>query len=452
MKSVWRFLSSVKLAIVLIIIITLASILGTLIPQGRSPAEYAGRYGGMAPVFTGLGLTGLFRSGWYLVLLLFFAANTVVCTLSRFGPKWRRAFGPAQDADAKAVAALRTNVRFRLPLPLAAARDRVASGLGARHYRVTANARDGKVVLQARKRRLGWFGSDIVHVGLLVILAGGLTSGRVSHRAELALTDGQTADVPNAAFQVRLDKFETEYYPQGAVKDWKSTVTVLEGGVPVLTKIIEVNQPLTYRGISFFQQSYGFDWSAPRLVLELRNPGDPAFARTVSAGIGQRAAVEGPYATHVLVRRFVPDFVIGEGNQVQSRSEEPNNPAAQVEVWKGEERVFSGWVFAKFPDFGQGHGAAAAPKIAVILKDYKAVPYSVLEAAQDPGANLIWLGCILITAGLFLAFYWPPREIKVVLEDAQGKIDLAAGGHAAKSKEAFQSEFDDVFESIRRPE
>jgi cytochrome c biogenesis protein len=306
------------------------------------------------------------------------------------------------------------------------------------------------MALLARKRRLGWFGSDIVHVGLLVILAGGLISGRASHRAELALTDGQTADVPNAAFQVRLDKFETEYYPQGAVKDWKSTVTVLEGGVPVLTKVIEVNEPLTYSGISFFQQRYGFDWSSPRLVFELRKPGDPAFTRTVSAGIGQRAAVEGPDVTHVLVRRFVPDFVIGEGGQVQSRSEEPNNPAAQVEVWKGEERVFSGWVFAKFPDFGQGHGAAEAPKIAVILKDYKAAPYSVLEAAMDPGANLIWLGCLLVMAGLFLAFYWPPREIRVAVDGAPNKVEVTAAGHAVKGREAFSAEFDQIFEQIRR--
>ncbi len=450
MRPVLKFFSSVKLAIALIILITLASVLGTLIPQGRSEAEYAARYGGLAKPLITFRLTRLYQSGWYLTLLLLFSLNTVVCTLSRLGPKWRRAFGPARAAEPQALAAMKLKTRFRLDLPAAAAQERIAGVLRARGYRSSEVSAPAGMTLLARKRRLGWFGSDIVHVGLLVILAGGLTSGRASHRAELALTDGQTADVPNATFQVRLDKFETDYYPQGAVKDWKSTVTVLEGGLPVLTKVIEVNEPLTYRGISFFQQRYGFDWSSPRLVLELRKPGDPAFARTVPAGIGQRAAVEGPDATHVLVRRFVPDFVIGEGGQVQSRSEMPNNPAAQVEVWKGEERIFSGWVFAKFPDFGQGHGAAEAPKIAVILKDYKAAPYSVLEAAQDPGANLIWLGCLLVTAGLFLAFYWPPREIRVGIDGAPNKVEVSAGGHAAKAREAFTAEFDQIFEQVRR--
>jgi len=463
MKSVWKFFSSVKLAIVLIILLTLASILGTLIPQGRSPAEYAARYGSLASLMQGLRLTRLYQSPWYLALLLLFAANTIVCTISRFGPKWRRAFRTVPETDAKAVSSMRVNARLRMPVPLASARDKVAGALEARHYRLDGSVQGEKAVLLARKRRLGWFGSDIVHLGLLVILAGGFTSGLSGRRAELALSEGQTADVPQAAFQVRLDKFETEFYPGGAVKDWKSTVTVLDGGSAVLTRVVEVNEPLTYRGVSFYQQSYGWDWSAARLVVEIRKPGDAAFSRTVSLKVGDRVAVDDPDVTHVAVRSFVPDFVIGEGNRVQSRSDQPNNPAALVEAWKGEERVFSSWIFAKFPDFGQGHepGGMAemrgktkteAPKVAVVLKDYSAAPYSVLEAAKDPGANLIWLGCLLVSAGFFLAFYWPPREIRVVLEEVQGRVDLAAGGHAAKGREAFQTEFEAIFESVRRPE
>ena len=465
MRSVWKFLSSVKLAIVLIIILTVASIVGTLIPQGRSAAEYTARYGSLAGPLIALRLTRLYQSVWYLALLMLFAANTIVCTLTRLGPKWRRAFGPAPDMDAKSVSSLRSSCRFRLPLTLAAAKDNVVAGLRARRYHLMAAPPQGdKGALLARKRRLGWFGSDIVHLGLLVILAGGLTSGLGGRRSELALMSGQTAGVPGASFELRLDKFDTEYYPQGGVKDWKSTVTVLDGGAAIVTRVIEVNEPLTYRGVSFYQQSYGWNWDRARLVLELRKAGDQAALRTVSLQVGEPAGVEGPDVTRVAVRRFVPDFVIGEGNRIQSRSEEPNNPAALVEAWKGEERVFSGWVFAKFPDFGQGHGPGGmnaasgaeakpeGPAIAVILKDYTASPYSVLEAAKDPGVNLIWLGCALVLAGLFLAFYWPPREIRVVLEAAPGRVDVAAGGHAAKSREAFASEFDAIFGSIRRPE
>jgi len=450
MRSLWKFFSSVKLAIALIILITLASILGTLIPQGRSAAEYTSRYGSLAGLFGSLQLTRLYTSAWYLALLLFFALNITVCTLVRLGAKRRKAFGPVAPTDAQALMAMKVRSRVRLALPLAAGRDRVAGLLRSRRYRVEESRAGNAVVLLARKRRLGWFGSDVVHLGLLVILAGGLASGLGGRRADLALIEGQTADVPHAAFRVRLDKFETEFYPGGGVKDWKSTVTVLENGAPVLTRIVEVNHPLSYRGFSFYQTSYGWDWQSPRLELLMKKSGDPAFSRAVPLKVGENVQVDDADVSRVAVRQFVPDFVIGEGNKVQSRSQEPNNPAALVEAWKGEERVFSGWVFAKYPDFGQGHGAGRSA-VSFVLKNYAAAPFSVLEAAKDPGANFIWLGCLLVTAGLFLAFYWPPREIRVVLEEAQGKVELAAGGHAAKNREAFQSEFESVFESVRRP-
>ena len=89
--------------------------------------------------------------------------------------------------------------------------------------------------------------------------------------------------------------------------------------------------------------------------------------------------------------------------------------------------------------------------VAVILKDYSPGSYTVLQAAQDPGASLIWIGCALVCLGLFLAFYWPPREVRVVLEVAPARVDLAAGGQASKSRESFQAEFDSIFESLRRP-
>ncbi|NOR14155.1 MAG: cytochrome c biogenesis protein ResB, partial [Candidatus Aminicenantes bacterium] len=57
MKSILRFFSSVNLAIFLLIFITIASILGTWIPQHRSPAEYVDRYGEIANFFIRLEIT-----------------------------------------------------------------------------------------------------------------------------------------------------------------------------------------------------------------------------------------------------------------------------------------------------------------------------------------------------------------------------------------------------------
>jgi cytochrome c biogenesis protein len=86
----------------------------------------------------------------------------------------------------------------------------------------------------------------------------------------------------------------------------------------------------------------------------------------------------------------------------------------------------------------------------VELRDVQAPQYSVLQTAKDPGVSLIWVGCGVLMLGLFLAFYWPTREIRFVLEESQNRTDLTVGGITAKSREAFQSEFDVIVASLRK--
>src|SRR4030042_4438183 len=101
MKAIIRSLSSVKLAIVLIIALVAASILGTLILQGRDAADYAARYGELAETLVRLQFTDLYRSVWFLGLLGLFGLNIVVCTLTRLGGKLRRAARPKVESDPK---------------------------------------------------------------------------------------------------------------------------------------------------------------------------------------------------------------------------------------------------------------------------------------------------------------------------------------------------------------
>lgn len=233
------------------------------------------------------------------------------------------------------------------------------------------------------------------------------------------------------------------------VKAWKSTVTVLDRGAAVLTRTIQVNRPLSYKGFNFYQTSYGADWENPVLEIGVHKKDNPAFDRTVRLRVGERAAVDDRDISQVSVARFVPDFVLGEGGRVESRSGEPNNPAAEVEAWKDGQRVFSGWVFARYPDFEQTH-AGRPSGLAFVLKSYRGSEFSVLEAARDPGVGFVWAGCLLVTAGLFLVFAWTPREIRAVLDEGRDRTEVTAAGHAAKGREGLEAEFGEIMESLRR--
>ncbi len=448
MKAFIRFFSSVKLAIVLLIILASASILGTLIPQGRGAEEYAARYGQMSGLLTKLQLTSLYHSIWYLALLGLFALNILVCTLTRLGPKWRRAVRPALGYDARSVGAMKVRDKLKRNAGPAASLAEVTRALGQARYKVRSETRDGRTSVLGRKRILGIFGSDVVHLGLLVVIAGGILSGLTGTRTDLSLREGETLAVPGAGFEIRLDKFSTELYPDGNVKDWKSALTVLESGKPVAEKTIEVNHPLQHRGFRFYQSSYGWNWDNPALTVEVRKKSDPAYLKTLTLRVGERAALDDPAGTVVGVARFIPDFVLGEGNAPETRSLQPNNPAALVEGFAGAEKVFSGWIFANFPDMDQMHKTRESDW-AFKLKSYEAGQFSVVEATRDKGVPLIWLGCILLMAGLGLAFYWPTWEVRAILEDVQNKTDVTLGGLASKNREAFQAEFEAVAASLR---
>jgi len=448
-KDLIKFFTSIRLAIVLLIILAFASLLGTLIPQQRSLEEYAARYGQLAGLLIRLQLTQLYHSIWYLAILGFFALNIIVCTLTRLSPKWKKAVRPHVRAEAKSLLALKIKDRYKKSAPLSVVKAELEKSLASSRYRLRTEDQDNKVHLLARKKILGIFGSDVVHLGLLIILAGGIVSGLTSVRKELALKEGEVLPVPKASFELRLDKFTTEYYPDGSVKAWKSAVTVIENAKPVLAKTIVVNRPLTYRGYSFYQTSYGWNWDNPAVEIWSKKKSDPTFLKKLKLKVGEKVPLDDKDQTSISVARFIPDFVLGEGNEPQTRSLQPNNPAAFVEGFRGGEKIFFGWIFANFPDMDRIH-AAKETDLSFELKGFEAGQYSVLEAAKDPGANLIWIGCVLTMLGLGLAFYWPHWEIKAVLEESQGKTEVIAGGIAAKNRDSFQAEFEKIMMSARR--
>lgn len=449
MKSFFNFFSSVKLAIVLLIIITVASILGTLIPQLRSPAEYAAMYGKLSDLLIRLEVTKLYQSWWFVSLLFLFSVNILICTLTRFSPKLKKVFKPTLEGQAKSLRTLKINDCFKKHENIKSTIAELKNELSSRHYRFREKSEENRLFLLARKKTSGLFGSDVVHLGLLIILAGGIISGLGGFRTNLNISEGETLPVPNSDFELRLDKFETEYYSSGAVKDWKSHLTVIEDTKPVLSKTIEVNHPLSHKGFVFYQSYVGWDWKNPSLEIIVKKRKDPSFLSSLKLRMGEKVTLA-EENIEISLLDFVPDFIIGEGNEITTRSLDPNNPAALIEGWQEGEKIFSGWIFQMFPDFARIHSEKETDYV-LEFKDLEAAQYSGIQLAKDPGVNLIWAGCILLMLGLSLAFYWPTREIRVILEESQGKTEVVAGGIASKNRDTFQAEFEKIMLSLRRP-
>lgn len=84
-SKTWEILCSVRLAVIIIIVLAVACILGTVILQQRSADEYVSRYGeGLAKFYSAIQFTDIFHSYWFAFLLVFLCVNLGCCTVKRW--------------------------------------------------------------------------------------------------------------------------------------------------------------------------------------------------------------------------------------------------------------------------------------------------------------------------------------------------------------------------------
>src|SRR4030067_2312071 len=84
MDKVWKFFTSLKLAISVIILRAPPSIIGTIIDQNQPLEKYRQVYGdGTIRLFETLSLFDMYHSWWFLLLLVLFTVNLSCCTLAR---------------------------------------------------------------------------------------------------------------------------------------------------------------------------------------------------------------------------------------------------------------------------------------------------------------------------------------------------------------------------------
>ncbi|MBN1274395.1 MAG: cytochrome c biogenesis protein ResB [Candidatus Aminicenantes bacterium] len=447
MKNFIQLFSSIKLALFLIILIILACILGTLIPQHRETEFYQTKYGGLAGPILALHLSRLYSSWWFIGLLFLFSLNLIVCTLKRFFPKLRR----FQKTHPSFVPVRMAQCFFSETCEVKGSLDNTSSlvrrELKNRHFRIRYKQEDDTVFFSARKKISGRFGAEVVHLGLLIILAGGIISGISGFSSNLILKENQTAPVPKANFKIRLDSFQTEFYPDGSPKDWKSTLSIIRNEQVELQKTIEVNHPLSYDGFVFYQNSYGWDWDRSYFILTIDKPGDKKDPLKIRVRRDETYHEKSSGLT-LSLSYFVPDFVIDQQNRIQSRSNLPRNPAVYIQGEGEKEGRFSGWLFARFPDF-KGMHFSKETGLNIRLTDLFLSHYSVIQAARDPGVNTVWVGCGIVMAGLLLAFYWPAREILIILASKEGRTTVTAGMIASKQKDAAAKQLKDLISSLR---
>ncbi len=446
LTALWRFCISLRLTLFLLLLLSGACIIGTVVPQKAAHAEYTRLFGEtVSRLITACRFDDLFGSWWFQGLMGVFCLNLVCCTLHRAPRIWRSLRSGSTMPGPEHLAALGCCRIVPSGSFDAAREDRFVRELGAAYGRPEIRRQDGCVTFFAERGRWSRLGFLFTHTALLLVIGGALM-GRFGFQGYMQLYEGEQSDsvslrdrtgFEQLGFSLRCNAFDVSFYENsGRPKSYVSSLTVIENGSEVLTKQIRVNDPLVYNGIYFYQSSYGKDPSGRGVVeLEINSPGTPG-PRTVRLDVGSSIVLQ-ETGDELFVDRFLPDFGLDDANRPFSRSNELNNPAVRLRCQRGGEHLFTSWLFARFPDF---HGQQTAP-YRIRITDFEPRMFTGLQVTRDPGVELVWIGCALLMAGMYSAFFCSHRRVWVRCEPDGDGVRLTVAGEANKHKAAFKKEF-----------
>jgi len=100
-----------------------------------------------------------------------------------------------------------------------------------------------------------YFGPDIIHIGLLVIIVGGVVSSITRLEDYIVAIEGDSIKI-SEDITIIVGDIEKETYPDGSPKSYQTNVSVSANG-EITKKSIKVNSPLKISGITVYQNNYG---------------------------------------------------------------------------------------------------------------------------------------------------------------------------------------------------
>ena len=458
-RRLWRFFSSLKLAVILLIAVTVVALLGSLFPQlapevARDPQASAQwlamareKYGALAGLYETLGLFDVYRSPWFLLLVTALILNTLVCTIRRFKSTWRAITARPKlvmpDAfyllpracpeQGRRVGGDRGGARAACRASLALAQKAEAADAAWRalarcRYRVLAEERERATYLYADRNRWARLGTLITHLSVaLIVLGFAWSQGWGWREPAAALGPDQLYQVGRGhSFQVRNDGFEVERYPNGLSKDYRARLTILQGDSEVVSKIVRVNDPLSYRGVGFYLASYG-----PAARIRAHDAmGEPLSLQVTGKETSGGEAVLNFAGEGEGWDLFIPSLDLALHVVFYYEG-----PALFVQATRGGQVVFADFVYG-----GEAIELGGA-RLEFILDRYV-----ILQVVSDPGFKLVIFAAFLVVGGLIASLYFPHRRIWARV--TRDEIHLA--GLTVGDKVGFEREFAAIVEGIEK--
>ncbi|EDP75818.1 hypothetical protein HG1285_05815 [Hydrogenivirga sp. 128-5-R1-1] len=456
----YDFFASLKLAIFIMLLLGIFSMLGSTYIQQLQPFEtYLDQFGPTKAVwFWKLWLNDVFHSWYYIALIVLLAVNLTVCSIKRLPRIWRQTFGSERilKLDDKAEKRLK-------PLTVKTQNSHeIVNLLLKRGFKVFKEEEGDRIYLFAEKGRFSRLGVYIVHIALLVIMAGALIDAVFGIRGFLPVPEGDTSDIMlvgaedrrvRLPFAVHLKEFRIITYGEeaqqkgikvaeafkDAVASYRSKIEILNSGKKVAEGVVEVNKPFDFKSYRIFQASYGLTGGVKEMGVVV---------------VDKRLAEKEEEAHRAIVGKFT----IGSGKVVEFKDMLVSIERVVLNIQnpdRGLEGDLAPAVVLKVLLNRKAYNVPLVydPQITVLLysqsEELEDFPYvffmdgfvpqfySGFQVSFHPGTNIIWLGSIILVLGMMIAFYTVHRKVWVRIEGDTVKIAF----YSHKFKEEFKRSF-----------
>ena len=287
----WRQLTSMRTALVLLLLLALGAVPGSVVPQSdiapTDVAQWKEQHPDLAPVYERLGLFSVYDSPWFSAIYLLLMVSLVGCIVPRTATYWRALRSEPPPAPRHldrlpAYTALETD--GDAATVLARARD----GLRKAGYRVVpAPSTAGGGSVAAERGHLREAGNLLFHTAVIVVLVGFAAGQLLGYKGgAIVLVGNGFSNVttqydefaPGSLFDpedlppvnLTVDDFDAEFITsgpqQGQPVDFGADVTYRESpGAESQSFRLEVNEPLQLDGVSVFLVGHGY---APVLTVK----------------------------------------------------------------------------------------------------------------------------------------------------------------------------------------
>jgi cytochrome c biogenesis protein len=408
LEALWSFLTSMRLAMVLLLALAALGVLGSLIvqaPQGVLGdssakadflAEVRPKYGGWTGLMDTFQLFEIFNSLLFKILMAGLTISLIACSIHRTPGIWRTITKPRLDVGPAFFEHAPQHEAVVVRHTPAETLSIVGGVLRHRRYR-TLSSDDGTIHVYADRFRWALFSGLIGHLALVIILAGVIIGAYFGYRnSSFTIAEGSTLAVgAEPGLELQLIDFTDSYYPDtGMPEDYASQVVLYKDGTEVARQTIRVNDPLHYGDTTFYQAFFG-----------------PAAVMTIKDGSGNDVLNEGiPLAYSAEGGRRAAIFLIPGTSYTGELVSTLGNTDPDIKPGQMQMTLYSRDTGSVVDSRVVDQGTAATVGDLTVTFDRES-QFTGLSVSRDPGVMLVWLGGALLFGGFALRFLLPHKRV-----------------------------------------